>query len=52
MVIYLSVNIETGEVDYENMTYMHTSPPDPDGIYGMMEGYEYRPFKITPVEGA
>ncbi len=51
MKVWLAVNTETGKVDYETMTYMHTSLPNLDGIYGMIEGYEYRPFEITAVQG-
>ena len=50
MIIYLPVEISTGEVDYDQLSYIFKEKPNETGPYGLIEGWVYKPFLITPVE--
>ena len=49
MNIFLPVNKDTGEVDYQATEFMHREDPNDLTEYGLVNGWEYREFEIKPV---
>ena len=47
MIFYLPVELKTGKVDYEVLTYMLEEIPESGHRLDLIDGWEWRKFKLS-----